>query len=86
MRQRGENGYGKGREAGEKGTGSGSKRSGGGRFRPPCPPSLPWLCVAVNASVCTTCKILLAQAQVLLILFRLADGRLILPLRIKIIK
>ena len=38
MRQIGENGYRKGREAGEKGTGGGNKRSGGRRFRPPCPP------------------------------------------------
>ena len=33
IRQTGENGYGKGREAGVKGT-------GGGRFRPPCLPPL----------------------------------------------
>ena len=40
MRQRGENGYGKGREAGEKGTGSGSKRNRRREFQTPLFPPL----------------------------------------------
>ena len=39
MRQRGETGYGKGREAGEKGTGSGSKRYGRREVQTPLSPS-----------------------------------------------
>ena len=43
MRQRGEKGYGKGREAGVNGT-------GGGWFRPPCPPLIKFIIIMRSTS------------------------------------
>ncbi len=42
MEQTGENSYGKGRETGVKGTGSGSKRYGRKEFQTPLSPPPPW--------------------------------------------